>query len=266
MRVVQPVGTRGSLKWIQRAIDARPNVFDPLILAAVPGAEHIEWLSPLANDGHAEYRDSHFLERIGHPELAPALAAFWPARGPQWDALARTDDGDVLLVEAKARIGEMLSSGTSGGSGFPAPDRVCTREHDQRAWCEAVDPLDRRALPDRKSNRLLAVLDRPANCSPARVRVLRRGYRHRRLAEPRRMARRPPRYAAHVGIAETPSIAQSYRPCLRTRRTVCLNHPCGCTCLAIGDVRVAATSAGGPFGERRDQVRSPPCPPCRKST
>jgi hypothetical protein len=112
MRVIQPAGTRGSQKWIQRAINKHPNVFDPLILAEVPCAEHIEWLSPLEHDEHAEYRDNSFLNRIGCPELAPALVAFWPVRGPQWDALARTNNGDVLLVEAKAHIDEMFSSGT----------------------------------------------------------------------------------------------------------------------------------------------------------
>jgi hypothetical protein len=115
MRVIQPAGTRGSLKWIQRAINKHPDVFDRLILAEIPGAERIDWLSPLANDGYAEYRDDRFLKKICHPELAPALAAFWPARGPQWDALARTNNGDVLLVEAKAHIDEMFSSGTQAG-------------------------------------------------------------------------------------------------------------------------------------------------------
>lgn len=53
-----------------------------------------------------------FLQCIGHFDLAGALAAFWPPRGPQWDALGRTDTGDVILVEAKAHIDEMFSSGS----------------------------------------------------------------------------------------------------------------------------------------------------------
>ena len=35
---------------------------------------------------------------------------FWPARGPQWDALGRTSLGKVLLVEAKSHIPELISS------------------------------------------------------------------------------------------------------------------------------------------------------------
>jgi hypothetical protein len=44
------------------------------------------------------------------------LAAFWPARGPQWDALATTDRGDVLLVEAKAHIAELCSPPSQAGA------------------------------------------------------------------------------------------------------------------------------------------------------
>lgn len=111
MRVVQPAGARGSQKWIQWAVNDAKASFDPLVLAELPKAKSIEWLSPRRDDGFAEYRDASFLASIGVPELAPALAAFWPARGPQWDALGRTDAGHVLLVEAKAHIAEMCSPG-----------------------------------------------------------------------------------------------------------------------------------------------------------
>ena len=33
---------------------------------------------------------------------------FWPARGPQWDALGKTDNG-IILIEAKANIPEFIS-------------------------------------------------------------------------------------------------------------------------------------------------------------
>lgn len=73
------------------------------------GASRIEWSSPVVDDEFAEYRDASFLQRLGLARLAPALGEFWPARGPQWDALGRTDRGDVLLVEAKAHVGEICS-------------------------------------------------------------------------------------------------------------------------------------------------------------
>lgn len=103
------------MKWIQRAVNRQASILNDPILAALQGANAIEWLSPLANDDYAEYRDGDFLERIGAGDLAPELAKFWPQRGPQWDALARADRGDLLLVEAKAHIAEMLSPATQAG-------------------------------------------------------------------------------------------------------------------------------------------------------
>ncbi|MGE0034380.1 MAG: hypothetical protein AB7S93_01975 [Xanthobacteraceae bacterium] len=112
MRVIQDRGNKGSLKWIQRAINDAPDYFDSRVRSQLPDVARIEWLSPLADDGFAEYRDKSFLERIGHPELSAALSEFWPSRGPQWDALGRADGGEILLVEAKAHIREMLSEGS----------------------------------------------------------------------------------------------------------------------------------------------------------
>lgn len=112
-RVTQPAGQRGSLKWIQRAVNLRPALLDDQILAARGGGGAVRWVSPRADDDYAEYRDRSFLERIGHAGLADRLADFWPSRGPQWDALATTDSGAVLLVEAKAHINELCSPGSS---------------------------------------------------------------------------------------------------------------------------------------------------------
>ena len=109
MRVEQPEGTRGSLKWIQRAIERRPD------LVSVPSIGPVEWLSPRRNDSFAEYRDTAFLERIGCGTLADELAAFWPKRGPQWDALGRAGN-TVILVEAKAHLNEVLSPGSQASA------------------------------------------------------------------------------------------------------------------------------------------------------
>lgn len=112
-RVIQPAGTRGSLRWIQQAVAERWPDLEQAILADCPAASRIEWLSPLADDDFAEYRDGAFLARLGVAEAAAALAELWPSRGPQWDALARTDAGQLLLVEAKAHIAELCSPGTA---------------------------------------------------------------------------------------------------------------------------------------------------------
>ena len=108
MRVPQPEGTKGSLKWLQRAVERRPD------LLALPGLPDIRWLSPLRADDFAEYRDAAFLERLGRGHLAPELATFWPRGGPQWDALGLAGDRPVL-VEAKAHVGEFLSPASQAG-------------------------------------------------------------------------------------------------------------------------------------------------------
>lgn len=109
MRVVQPAGTRGSLKWLQQAVGERWTELELPLIAACPGASTIEWRSPLSEDDFAEYRDTAFLRRLGLEELVEGLQAFWPRGGPQWDALARSDKGHVILVEAKAHIAEFCS-------------------------------------------------------------------------------------------------------------------------------------------------------------
>lgn len=108
-RFVQPEGTRGSLKWIQRAVNDRPDILARDLLPKLRHATSINWRSPLRDDEFAEYRDSAFLERIDLGQWSEALAEFWPQPGPQWDALGVSDRGDILLVEAKAHLAEICS-------------------------------------------------------------------------------------------------------------------------------------------------------------
>jgi hypothetical protein len=114
-RIPQPAGKRGSLKWIQRCVNQHADVIDGPILARLDGARSISWRSPLLSDDFAEYRDADFLDLLGLSRLAPHLKDFWPNRGPQWDALGLSDKGDVLLVEAKAHIGELHSPPSAAG-------------------------------------------------------------------------------------------------------------------------------------------------------
>jgi len=90
----------------------------------------VTWRSPLAADSYAEYRDADFLKCIDCARLAGELEKFWPRRGPQWDALGLTDRGDVLLVEAKAHVGELCSPGSAAG-----PE---SRERVERALAETA--------------------------------------------------------------------------------------------------------------------------------
>ena len=121
MRVPQRTGTRGSLKWIQRLVTTQPSLLNDAFLAAgaIQKGEPIEWVSPVASDDWAEYRDGSFLERVGCGQLLSELSHFWPPGGPQWDALGRGPRGSVFLIEAKAHVSEMDSNcHASPGSRF----------------------------------------------------------------------------------------------------------------------------------------------------
>jgi hypothetical protein len=111
MRVPQPSGEKGSLRWIQAI--ARPNSIASNAIRTVldlPPSVTIDWRSPREDDAYAEYRDADFLSVVGLDRLRSDLEAFWPDRGPQWDALGLASDGKVILVEAKAHAREMAST------------------------------------------------------------------------------------------------------------------------------------------------------------
>ena len=118
MRAVQPQGTRGSLKWIQALVNQRTDLLDRQVREScgLKPDEAIEWVSPLADDEYAEYRDASFLRRLGVELGHRPLREFWPRRGPQWDALGRTDKGTVFLVEAKANVPELVSPASGAKS------------------------------------------------------------------------------------------------------------------------------------------------------
>ena len=108
--------------YLQRLMAHRSDLLDDRLRAmgAIPPNAAVKWVSPRANDAWAEYRDGDFLVRIGRPGLQAKLSEFWPVGGPQWDALGVAGD-IVLLVEAKAHVGEMKSS-----CGATAPRSLAT--------------------------------------------------------------------------------------------------------------------------------------------
>jgi len=104
-RFPQPQGGKGSLRWIQLLVNQHPEVMNESI-----GLGPVEWRSPRADDGYAEYRDQAFLDRLGVVLSKRRLDEFWPSGGPQWDALGRAASGEAVLVEAKAHVAELLST------------------------------------------------------------------------------------------------------------------------------------------------------------
>jgi hypothetical protein len=109
----QQFAKKGSQRWLQMAVNLRPEVLNAPLRSAMrlPAGAGIEWLSPLRHQKFVEYRDGATLDYC-KVLLKRPLHEFWPAGGPVWDGLAKTEGGDLLLVEAKAHIPEIVSGGT----------------------------------------------------------------------------------------------------------------------------------------------------------
>ena len=117
-RIQQGPGVKGSQKWIQKLVSEKPDLLNSLIRAQLnlPDTDKITWLSPLAEDGYAEYQDQAFLDLLGIKLPKVSLSDFWPSRGPVWDGLGKSKTGKVFLVEAKSHISEVLSPKTGAGA------------------------------------------------------------------------------------------------------------------------------------------------------
>jgi hypothetical protein len=99
----------GSQRQIQAYVNEAPQQLSFEIAKAFSVqvcADEIEWVSPLESQGYAEYRDADFLRAVGLSQCCDQLTAFWPRRGPCWDALARYRNG-CILVEAKSHVTEI---------------------------------------------------------------------------------------------------------------------------------------------------------------
>jgi len=93
---------------MQDAVASRQQALAQAIERALPNlsTRRLRWASPLQADDFREFRDGAFLDAVGLGSHRSALRAFWPAGGPVWDALAVTEQGGVVLVEAKAHLSE----------------------------------------------------------------------------------------------------------------------------------------------------------------
>jgi hypothetical protein len=112
VRVPQVKADKGSQKWLQILVNGKPEPLNSMICGSLNFEENefIEWLSPLKSDDYAEYRDQAFLNRLEIILEKTPLQQFWPNGGPQWDALARSSSGKLLLFETKSHIAELISS------------------------------------------------------------------------------------------------------------------------------------------------------------
>ncbi len=105
----RPPTTTRSEHWLRVMVNDYPNYLNDRIAKEFRwGNAAIEWRSPLREDEYAEYYDQEFLVRLGAGDLRMSLQEFWPKSGPRWDGLARTEEGKLILVEAKAYIEEAV--------------------------------------------------------------------------------------------------------------------------------------------------------------
>lgn len=116
-RIIQKSDDRGSLKDIQVLVNRNQDLIDNFLKSSFDDLadQKIIWTSPIEQDDFAEYRDNDFLIKLGLDPTEIKLDTFWPSKGPQWDALAKTTNGHVILVEAKANIPELVSPATGAG-------------------------------------------------------------------------------------------------------------------------------------------------------
>lgn len=123
-------GTKGSKLHMQDAIASRQAELGVSVGEALPCLRdsRLTWVSPLAAADYEEYYDGAFLDALGLGAHKAALRDFWPARGPNWDALAVVEEPEkgVVLVEAKAHAGET-----------PDPDCCSATSPKSRALIEA---------------------------------------------------------------------------------------------------------------------------------
>ena len=152
---------RGSRRWLQVLVNCRPMLLGDAVSQRLPEPpSHIDWRSPVVADHYAEYRDQSFLDRLaGSPYYcAPAqaqcgLADFWPRFGPQWDGLAVTDRGQILLVEAKAHIPEMVTA-PGQARGEAARQRIQESLQKVKSFVESKSSADWSASFYQYANRL----------------------------------------------------------------------------------------------------------------
>lgn len=140
----QQASLKGSQFHLQRLVNDPADPLGHLLKEqhVIASDEAITWLSPLADDDFAEYRDEAFVTRLGlhSARMDVPLAAFWSARGPQWDALARTSRRRILLVEAKAHRSELMSRCAATNSRSLAKIRRALEQ--TQAFCRADPAAD----------------------------------------------------------------------------------------------------------------------------
>jgi len=129
----------GSQHWLRVAVNKARSVInrEVTLVAEIPPDEQIEWISPLEPE-YKEYHDQKFVNKLRVHLPRIGLRDFWPKWGPVWDALARTTNERIFLIEAKAHIPEMNSP--ESGASPKSLKRIAKSLNETRAFLDA-DPV-----------------------------------------------------------------------------------------------------------------------------
>jgi hypothetical protein len=105
-RISQGPAVKGSQKWIQKLVNEKPDLLTSPIRTQLnlSDTDSITWLSPLAEDEYAEYRDQAFLDLLDIKLPKVSLSDFWPSRGPVWDGLDKFKTGKVFSGDFISRL------------------------------------------------------------------------------------------------------------------------------------------------------------------
>ena len=106
----------------------------------------LNWVSPLEKDEFKEYQDTAFLKACGFEYLFAELKAFWPYRGPVWDALATIEfqkdksSKGILLLEAKSYPAEIYGSGCKASP--KSRKKIEDALNKTKRWCGVSRDID----------------------------------------------------------------------------------------------------------------------------
>ncbi|MBI1741059.1 MAG: hypothetical protein HY233_07530 [Acidobacteriales bacterium] len=138
----------GSQRQIQIYVNDLPDALNRAIAeslsANLPPSVRIQWVSPLKHEGYTEYYDDDFLRALGIQQHESELLAFWPKRGPCWDALARVlfSDGHCgcVLVEAKSHVNEIYGNGCCASDA--STQQICEALRRAKEWLAVAPEAD----------------------------------------------------------------------------------------------------------------------------
>ena len=152
----------GSQLQIQIYANRRQEELSQGILEALPLLAslnpRLRWVSPLEKEKFAEYKDRKFLKAIGYEHVAGKLRAFWPLRGPNWDALAAVEFQNtagpqgVILVEAKSHPKEISASKCRAGA--KSRRKIEAALQQAKSWLGVKDSVDWTGPLYQSANRL----------------------------------------------------------------------------------------------------------------